>query len=249
VSDPSSASLRVVPSPEGASVVGLMRSSGAVAFRPTEWGVWMVGASAHPIGGDRLLMRVVVDAGCAAEIRATSATLARRAPFGGSARSVTSTVVRVGAAASLAWKPEPGVAACGSDHVSDTRIRLAAGATLSWRDEFVLGRYAEEPGTWTSRIRVSVAGRPLMASQLAAGPGASGWASPAVLGGAQAVSTLVVVDPYWPPGRPSARVESGGVSAVALPLPGPGLQITAWGDDLASCRAAVEELVVRQKRI
>jgi urease accessory protein len=226
-----------------------MRSSGAVAFRPTDWGVWMVGASAHPIGGDRLLMRVAVNAGCSTEIRAASATVARRAPFGGSARSVTSTVVHVGAAASLVWKPEPGVAACGSDHMSDTRIWLAAGARLSWRDEFVLGRHAEDPGTWTSRMRVSVAGRPLLASQLAAGPAASGWGSPAVLGGARAVSTLVVVDPCWPPGGSSARVESDGVSAVALPLPGPGLQITAWGDDLTSCRAAVEELVVRQKKI
>lgn len=235
MSERSAAGLRIGPDGE----VRVLRSTGAVALRPTRWGVWMVGAAAHPIGGDELFLRVAVDAAGAAVVRSASATLARR----GRGPSVSRIVVRLGPGASLAWDPQPGVAACGADHLSDVRVRLAGGARLRWKDEFVLGRHGEAPGTWTSRLRITYEGKPVLSSSLAAGPAAAGWPSRAVLAGARAVSTLVVVDPCRPTPPPGpARVESGSARAVSLALPGPGVQVTAWGDDLDSCRWAVAQL-------
>lgn len=235
VSDRSSATLRVGPGPS----VEEMRSSGAVAFRPTRWGIWMVGAAAHPIGGDRLLLRVTLAAGCRARIRSVGATVARR----GQGPSVSAAAVRVGDGSTLDWDPEPGVAACGAHHISETRIRLGAGARLRWWEEFVLGRHGEDPGTWTSRMRVSVEGRPALCSELSAGPGSPAWSSSATLAGARAVSTLLLFHPD--PSRLPAggRFEGPGATAVALALPGPGVQVTAWGDELGACRAALETLI------
>lgn len=234
MSDRSSATLRIGPG----VAVREMRSTGAIAFRPTRWGVWMVGAAAHPIGGDRLLLRVAIGPDCQVRVRSVGATVARR----GCGRSVSSLVVRVAEGSTLVWDPEPGVAAAGADHLSDTRVRLAAGASLRWREEFVLGRYGEDAGSWTSRIRVSVGGRVALSSELSAGPVSASWRSRATLAGARAVSTLLVADP-----DPS-RVPAGGwfegpdVTAVVLPLPGSAVQVTAWGDELGACRSAVDEL-------
>ena len=170
----------------GAAATGLspvveeIRSSGALAFRPTAWGVWMVGTEAHPIGGDRLVVRVAIGPGCSAAIRSVGATVARRGPFPGRSSTIA-TVIRVGPSGSLTWQPEPGVASFGADHLSEVRVRLASDAKLTWRDEWVLGRHDEGPGTWRSRIRISVGARPLLVSELAAGPAAPGWTSRFVL--------------------------------------------------------------------
>jgi urease accessory protein len=142
----------------------------------------------------------------------------------------------------LDWDPEPGVAASGADHVSETRVRLAAGACLRWREEFVLGRYGEDPGTWTSRMRVSVEGRVALSSELSAGPASPSGSSQAALAGARAVSTLLLFDPD-PSRLPTrGRFEAPSASAVALPLAESGVQVTAWGDQLGACRSAVEKL-------
>lgn len=227
----------------GQAVVEELRATGAITFRPTRWGIWMVGTEAHPIGGDHQIVRVAVGPGCAAEIGSVSATVARRGASLGTP-SCTAVAVRVGAGGSLVWSPEPGVAAAGADHVSEARVRLAAGARLVWRDEFVLGRVGEGPGTWRSRLRVSVGGRVVLASEVAAGPAAPGWTSRAVLAGARAVSTVVIIDGgFSPRGRKAGRWEGPCTSAIALPLTGPGVQITAWGSDLAGCRAGVEALM------
>ena len=229
------ASLRLSAGPHG-PVVDELHCSGAVAFRPTEWGIWMVGTEAHPIGGDRILTRVTVGPGCSAVVRSVSAAVARR----GRGPSLVAVAARVASDGRLEWSPEPGVAAAGADHVSDVRVRLAAGARLVWRDEWVLGRVGEDPGSWRSRIRIVYDGRPLLASDLGTGPMAPGWRSRAVLAGARAVSSLVVVDPGvdFDPGRAA----SGNAVGVRLPLAGPGVQVTSWGDDLTDCRKTVDVL-------
>ncbi|HEX6393745.1 MAG TPA: urease accessory protein UreD [Acidimicrobiales bacterium] len=240
----SAASLRLGRGDGGIPIVEQLRCSGALYFRPTEWGVWMVGAGAHPIGGDRLSVRLTVAAGCNAEVRSTSATLARKGPGPGCERSAMVINVRIGREATLMWNPEPGVAAAGSDHVADTRIRMGDGARLAWRDEFVIGRHGEEPGTWRSRLRIAGAGSVLLSSDTAAGPRAPGWRSSAVLDGARAISTLVVIDPLRKFG--AATQESRGTTrALALPLAAQGVQVVAWGQELSDCREAVESLACR----
>ena len=69
-----------------------------------------------------------------------------------------------------------------------TRIELAASSRLAWREEIVLGRHGEVvPGSWLSRLEILGAGRPLLVAELALGPAAPAWPSPAVLDGARAV--------------------------------------------------------------
>lgn len=247
VAQRSSANLRLAYGGAGPSVERL-RCSGAMTFRPTEWGVWMVGTEAHPIGGDRLLVQLALQAGCSAEIRSTSATVARRGPRDSSGPSSSATVIRMGEGSSLDWYPEPGVAASGAHHLSDTRIRMKEGSRLRWQEGFVVGRHGEEPGTWRSRLRVTIGSRPILASENSGGPLAPGWPNRSVLGGARAVSTLVLVGSGGCPSA-SARTSVGSARAVALPLGGGyGIQITAWGDDLGDCRDAIAALSSPRRR-
>jgi urease accessory protein len=222
-----------------------LSSRGALAFRPTPWGAWLVGTAAHPLGGDELSVEVRIGEGCDLLVRSLSATVARRGPgTGASPRSTIATRAEVGDGATLVWAVEPGLAAAGADHVSEVDIDLAPRARLAWWDEFVLGRYGEEPGTWRSRIRIRRARSPLLASDLEAGPETAGWRSPAVLGGARAFCSVTVVDPEGlpPPDEPRPRRRDGATGLVAG-LEGPGLQCSAWGDRLHACRALVAELL------
>jgi urease accessory protein len=244
----SSARLRLVARADGSPMVEDMFSSGALAFRPTEWGIWMVGAAAHPVGGDRQWVRLTVGPGCAAEVRSVAATLARPGPRPGegpdASQSVTSTAIRVAPGGALLWKPEPGIAAAGADHFTDTRVRLAAGARLVWWDEWTLGRHREEPGTWRSRSRIIMGNRLLLASDLATGPGAAAWPARSVLAAARAVSSVVVVGDSWSrhPGC-SLRLDHRSASGVSLPLAGPGAQFVAWGQVFSDCHLVVRRLL------
>jgi urease accessory protein len=156
-----------------------------------------------------------------------------------------SSAIRVGAGASLKWCPEPGIAALGAHHHSETRMRLAGDSTLVWRDEVTLGRECEGPGTWRSRIRITVDGLPVLSSDLALGPEAAGWESRSVLAGATAVSTVTIIDGSKPGAETLTvhRLRSGTATAISLPLAGCGIHITAWGHVLSDCRSAVERLV------
>jgi urease accessory protein len=154
-------------------------------------------------------------------------------------------VIRVGPGASLKWCPEPGIAALGAHHHSETRIRLARDSTLVWWDEMTLGRHGEGPGTWRSRIRITVDGEPVLSSDLGLGPEARGWTSSSVLAGAKAVSTVVIIDgsnPH-PEAQPVLRLCVGTATGLSLPLTPSGAHITAWGALLSDCRSAVDRLV------
>ena len=169
--------------------------------------------------------------------------MARRAQGPVPVRSELTVGASVEDGATLRWLAEPGVAAAGSDHRSGARIGLSARARLLWREEFVLGRHGEEPGTWTSAVRLERGGVPLLVAELGAGPAAAGWASRAVGGGARAVSAVIVVDPdrpagTWAPGRAS----TGRARGAALGLPGPGVQLLAWGETLGACREVLARL-------
>jgi urease accessory protein len=145
----------------------------------------------------------------------------------------------------LKWYPEPGIAALGAHHQSETRIRLAGDSTLVWWDEMTLGRHGEGPGTWRSRIRITVEGEPALSSDLALGPEAGGWDSSSVLAEAKAVSTVVIIDgrnPH-PEAPPVLRLCVGTARGLSLPLTPSGAHITAWGALLSDCRSAVDQLI------
>jgi urease accessory protein len=147
--------------------------------------------------------------------------------------------------ATLRWAPEPGVAANGADHRSETEVLVSNTARLAWRDEFVLGRFGEDPGTWRSHMSVIVGGKPILVSELAAGPAAMGWTSSAVLAGARAVCSMVVVDPNVHGASAVVFLEAPDVRGTALPLTSAGVQFTAWGDRLAECRQVVAKLMAQ----
>jgi len=222
-----------------------LESSGALAARATPAGLFLVGAAAQPIGGDELEIRLALDAGAELDVRSVGATLARRAAPGD--RSVMRTDVVLGDRAVLRWMPEPGIAAAGASHLSSTRVALASTSRLAWHEDVVLGRHGEVvPGSWTSRLEVLVCGRPLLVAELGLGPAAPTWELPSGLGGARAVSTLVLVYPPWRSAPPSSQLESTESGrGMLLPLEGPAVQMLAWGDDLRSCRTLIGRLLER----
>jgi urease accessory protein len=220
-----------------------LESSGALAARPTPTGLYLVGAGAQPIGGDELEVRLALDAGAELEVRSAAATLARRGETG--APSIMRTEITLANGAALRWLPQPGIAAAGASHLSKTRIVLSPTSRLAWREEIVLGRHGEvEPGSWSSRLEVLVGERPLLVAELGLGPAAPAWRLPTVLGGARALSTLLVVHPPWGKSPPACRLDSTGSGrAMLLPLEGPCVQVLAWGDDLGSCRLLLGRLL------
>ncbi|GFJ88059.1 hypothetical protein Prum_017010 [Phytohabitans rumicis] len=97
----------------------------------------------------------------------------------------------------LRWLPEPLIAARGCDHVSRSTVELEEGARLEWREELVCGRHGEEPGDARLDSTVRHGGRTLLRQELAVGPRAPAWDGPAVLAGARATGSLLLVDPLW----------------------------------------------------
>lgn len=245
------ASIRFRAGIGGEPIVQEAWPSVAHTFQPARWGASIVASPSSPVAGDHLGLKVAVGVGCCAEIRSSGPTIARRegrddsaGPPGDSTSSVHVTVT-VASDAMLTWRPEPGVASGGSQHRHEANVEMAGNARLLWRDEFFIeDRGAVASGTWSSRLRVVRDGWPVVCTELAAGPASPLWESPAVLEGARAVSLMVVVDPEPDPDTwRTTRATDGSATGVALPLAGPGVQIVAWGDDLAECRAALERMV------
>jgi urease accessory protein len=214
----------------GRSSYRTLASSGALAVRATVDGAWLVGASAHPIGGDQLNIDISVGARAALSVRSASATLARAsAPPRESRMEITATVAERG---TLRWSPEPGVAAAGCVHRSSARISLHSTSTLCWSESIVLGRVNETFGSWSSQIRVDVDGRPLIVSDLALGPAFSSWSSTAVLDSARCACSIVVVQP----GRDVPAAFTHAAGGFVVPLSGCSVQLMSWGASLSECR-------------
>jgi urease accessory protein len=210
-----------------------LRSSGALAVRATLDGVWMVGASAHPIGGDHLRVELEVGADAMLTMRSISATLARAStPPLESRMEITATVEEGG---TLRWAPAPGIAARGSRHVCDARISLHPTSALMWSDAVVLGRTGEAYGSWSSQIRVEVDGRPLLVSDLSLGPHFASWSSSAVLNRARCTQSVVLVKP----GHRAPEAIVHGTSGLAVPLSDCAVQLVSWGASLTESTTAL----------
>lgn len=226
----------------GAPRLTELSCSGSLALRAAGDALYLVGAGAHPVGGDETSVRLSLAEGATARVASVGATLARRGPGGERSRQRVELVLADGAA--LDWAPEPGIAAAGCDHRAVTAVEMAPTARLSLAEEVVLGRHGEDPpGSWTVRTEVVVGGRPLLVSELGLGPASRSWRSSACFSGAGALACLVLVDPGAPAGSlRSATAEVEGAIGVALPLAGPGIELLAWGDRLGAARAVLGRL-------
>ncbi|HYN92797.1 MAG TPA: urease accessory protein UreD, partial [Pilimelia sp.] len=189
------ATARIVAEADGAGGTRLAVLRGESPLLPRRTGpheVHLVGGAAGPLGGDRLRVDVEVGPGARLCVRTVAASLALPGARGGESRfEVTA---RVGAGGRLRWLPEPLIAAAGCQHAALSTVDVAAGGWLCWREELVCGRHGERPGDARLATTVRYAGRTLYRQDLAVGPAAPGWAGPAVLGGARATGSLLIVD-------------------------------------------------------
>ncbi|MCO1613239.1 urease accessory protein UreD [Micromonospora sp. CPM1] len=223
----------------GGTVLAELRGETPLLLRQTPGSgrgvtVYVVGGAAGPLAGDDLRLEIDVGPGAAVRLHTVAASVALPGRPGAVSRMAVRAVVHDGGA--LRWLPEQLVAAAGCAHLAESRVELAAGAMLTWRDEVICGRYGEAPGGAVVHTRVDYDGRPLLRQSLEVGPGAPGWAGPAVLGGAPATGSLLVVDPSLP--HETATVEG---TVARLPLAsGPATLWTATAPDAHTLRAHLD---------
>ncbi|MBR7831129.1 urease accessory protein UreD [Actinospica sp. MGRD01-02] len=206
--------------------------------------VHLVGGAAGPIGGDAVHFDLHLGPGASVRVRSVAASLALPGPQGG--ESSLDISVRIEAAASLTWEPEPLIAARGARHRTTVNIEMAENARLTWYEQTLLGRHGEAPGSTLTRLRVRRAGRPLLDHTLAIGPHYPGSLGPAVAGSDRASATTLIVDPTWTDVPPAQRVvldprdDAHGAIAV-LPLDGPAIVINALAPDGLALRRLLDQ--------
>jgi urease accessory protein len=220
--------------------------------------VHLVGGAAGPLRGDDLHLSIEVGPGAHLTLRSVAAQIALpgRDHLPASRMTVTASVAPGG---TLHYLPEPLIAAAGCDHRVETTLTIEEGGTLLWRDDLVCGRHAEPPGDMTSTITLRHAARTLYRHDLSVGPHAPAWSSPAILGGARAIGTLLLVGSALPEPallrasspEPSLLQQSlpapapalRGEDAALMPLAGgPAMLATAVGPDIRSVQRALDPL-------
>ncbi|MEV6694805.1 urease accessory protein UreD [Micromonospora sp. NPDC051196] len=225
--------------PQGRTTLAELRGESPLLLRqvPAPDGgvtVYVVGGAAGPLAGDDLRLDVEVGPGAVVRVQTVAASIALPGRPGAVSRMLVRATIEADAV--LHWLPEQLVAAAGCAHVADAQVQIAEGGTLHWRDELICGRHGEQPGHAEINTWVDLAGRPLLRQSLTVGPYAPGWAGPAVLGGAQATGSLLVVDPTRPAEAPAVRD-----TVARLPLAGgPATLWTATAPDAHTLRAYLE---------
>jgi len=225
----------------GVTRLSRIRSEPPLVLRATPGAVYLVGGAGGPLGGDRLSLDITVGPGATLAIRSAAASVAQPGR-GPSVVNVTASVAEDGR---LEWAPEPIIAARGCRHHMTTVLSLAAGASVLWREEIVLGRHGDTPGSVASRFRADLDRRPLLCHEVALGPDQPHACSPAIVGPARAVGSVVVVDPRWAIDRPPAMVL--GPTAAVLVLDGPAVQVVAVAANARELRRRLDdgEAIVR----
>ena len=214
----------------GGSRVHTLRGDGPLALRQAEGAVYLVGAAAGPLGGDRLELSCTVGPGSTLRLRSAAATLLL--PGRGGAASSFDVHTVVGPGAMLDHALQPMIVCRGCHHRQRSRLSLAGGASLRWREELVLGRHGEPPGECTLRLDVDYAGVALLRHELRLGADHC-FTSPAVLGDARAVGSLLLAGPRC--GDPARWFATDRLAIT--PLAGPGVLVLALAADAATlCR-------------
>jgi urease accessory protein len=196
--------------------------------------VLLASSAAAPVGGDELVLDVVVGDDAQANIGSVAASLVW--PGTGDAWSSTVTTTQVGTRADLAMWLEPTVSVVGSRHRAISFHHLAADATCRIVEEVTLGRCDEPSGRLDLRLRVERAGVVVVDHADRFGPDVAGAGSSVSVGGARHILSAVVVGP--PAGESRTCVESGRAGAW-LPVADDVAVVFAVGAD----RPAVLDLV------
>lgn len=181
----------VVERRHGRDVVVECRSDPPISIRPTPDRVLMVGSAAAPVGGDEMVLDVVVGPGAQLRMGTAAATMIWPGRDGQPSRQTTR--LEVSADAGLDWRPEPQVPVAGCRHESRIEVELATTASLVLVEEVALGRSGEQPGRVSTVVRVRRDGRPLIHHGEQLGPEVPGWGSAVHVGELRHVITAVVV--------------------------------------------------------
>ncbi|SEP29973.1 urease accessory protein UreD [Trujillonella endophytica] len=214
--------------PGGRTVLPVVRASGQLAVRRTgPTTIHLVATAFGPLGGDDAEVSLVVEEGASLTVHTVAAAVALPAREG-DRPSVQR--VRAAVAGALVLAPEPTVVTARAHHRAELTAELAEGATLAATEHVLLGRAGEEPGRWTGTTRVERAGRPLLHTTVALGPGAPGWLPPVA---PRAYAATVSVGARLP--------VATGQDAVRLPLDD-GWTATAWGTELHTVVRALAAL-------
>lgn len=169
-----------------------VRSCAPLLLRRAGDAVYLVGGAAGPLGGDDVVLEIVVERGAALTLRSAAAFVARPGTDGSASRMRILVQLEEGAA--LRWLPEPLIAAQGCEHRSEVEIDLAPGARMLWREELFAGRHGDTGGTVHSQLSVARAGTAVVRQELVVSP-LGGIGGPAVLNGARVLACALVVHP------------------------------------------------------
>jgi urease accessory protein len=229
-----------------------LRCAPPLTLRNTPDGLYLVGTTAGPIGGDRTRLNLDVGDGAELVVRSAAAQILLPGPQLGP--STATVVVSVGRGARLRWEPEPVIAVRRADHRMATELVVGEDADVVWREEIVLGRAGEESGSVQVRFRVTYQGRPLLHNEVVVGPGWPGADGPAGVGAARVLGTVLLVGaparrllslpPVVGPALPGLPgvAQVTGVRAVGLQLGADAVIVSALGDRWESLHAVLAEL-------
>lgn len=183
------ASVIASPGSAGRTRCTTLRSAPPISLRETPDGLYLVASGAGPVGGDDLDLEVHVDIGASLLVRSAAASMVLPGPAG----ERSSLTVRARVDGVLTWLPEPTVLVTGCDHRTMARIELGAEATLMWRETVVLGRHGEPSGSLLQQLHVDRDGYPLLRNDVLLGPVWPASDGPAGTGGADVVTSTLVV--------------------------------------------------------
>jgi urease accessory protein len=219
-------------------VGGKVRVEGTLCTAPLwfRWDgatLWLVGSGASPAGEDRIRVRVQVDAGVTAAVRAVAATVVYAARGMGTRWS---TELHVACGANLSWRPEPVILTEHARHEAVTTVHAETGARLLLDDVLVLGRSGEPAGDLRSTMDVRIDGTPTTLTSF--DTSLPGWSGPGGADGAKVIATRLRLgddDVFTASAPPIPR------AAVLRPAPGCTL-VTAAADDVAGVRRMLHRL-------
>ena len=142
--------------------------AGGVAARSTEPDtVHLVSAAATPLGGDAIVVPVIVEPGARLRVRSAAASVTLPGPT--TAESTAHWHLEV--AGELDLDPQPTVVAGGSRHASSTRLSVTGPGRIRVRERIQIGRTGEQQGFWSGSLHADVNGEPLLRHRIELGGG------------------------------------------------------------------------------
>lgn len=182
--------------------------------------VHLIGTAATPLGGDDMIIDIVVGAGARLTVRSVAASLAL--PSSLRRDSSSQWTFRVEDGGVLVFDPEPMIVASDAEHHTSTTLNFASSASVHFRERVQIGRAGETAGRWCGTMKSDVDRRPHLRHRVELGAGGAGHdalSAPMAL-----ASSLVYPD--------TRGAEVTGRSSVRMPLAAGGSLTTSTGDRL-----------------